>query len=93
MAELDNGSRVELKSAVETDFTDLMTRYNDLSKIKEADTRQAELDAYARGRWADLAKQAAVITPWTTEKTIAEWVEKVKDAHLPPPSDIVEDRI
>ena len=78
MAVLDNGSKIELKSEDGKNFDALLVRYNDLAMEPVVDTRQQELDSYAVQQWPTLAKEAAVKTPMTTERTIAEWVDKAK---------------
>ena len=78
MAELDNGSKIELKSEDGKNFDALLVRYNDLAMLPVVDTRQQELDSYAVQQWPILAKEAAVKTPMTTERTVAEWVDKVQ---------------
>ena len=78
MAELDNGSKIELKSEDGKNFDALLVRYNDLAMLPVVDTRQQELDSYAVQQWPTLTKEAAVKTPMTTERTIAEWVDKAK---------------
>jgi hypothetical protein len=81
-AELDNGSRIELKSETGKDFEELLVKYNDLSKAVPVDPRQAELDAYAVEMWPTLAKEAEKQVPMTTEKTASEWIAKAAKAVL-----------
>ena len=78
MAVLDNGSKIELKSEDGKNFDALLVRYNDLAMEPVVDPRQKEMDDYAEQKWPILAKEAAVKTPMTTERTIAEWVDKAK---------------
>lgn len=87
VADLDDGTRIELKSKDGKDFDALLVRYNDLAKQPKIDHHQAELDAYAVSKWPEMTKKAATKTPMTTEKTIAEWVNKVAWAEATPLSE------
>jgi hypothetical protein len=82
MAELDDGSKIELKSEDGKNFDDLLDRYNKVVMTPVVDTRQKELDDYAEQKWPTLAKAAAVKTPMKDEKSVAEWVDKVQAAKL-----------
>ena len=79
MAELDNGSSIELKSIDGKNFEELLKKYNDLAMlpIVEINTTQKELDDYALTKWKILAKEAEKKTPMTTEKTVSEWLDKI----------------
>ena len=79
MAELDNGSSIELKSIDGKNFEELLKKYNDLAMlpIVEINLTQKELDDYALTKWIVLAKEAEKKTPMTTEKTISEWLDKI----------------
>ena len=89
MAELDNGSRIELKSDTPTDFATLLVRYNDLAKQPVVDEQKKQLDAYAIAQWPVLAKQAEKVLPMTTEKTISEWVNKAALVSVSPPAAVL----
>lgn len=77
MVQLDNGQTIELKSETGKNFDELVDKYSGLAMEPIVDTRQQELDSYAKQKWPTLAKEAAAKTPITDEKSIAEWVDKV----------------
>ena len=83
MAELDNGSSIELKSLDGKNFEELLKKYNDLAMLpiveedKSINLTQKELDDYALTQWIVLAKEAEKKTPMTTEKTVSEWLDKI----------------
>jgi len=83
MAQLDNGSSIELKSIDGKDFEELLIKYNNLAMLpiveedKSINLTQKELDDYALTKWIVLAKEAEKKTPMTTEKTVSEWLDKI----------------